>query len=476
MTNKTDLYDHQKAAVDKMLRLKVGALFMEMGTGKTRVALEIIKHRLDAGKIDHVLWLCPCSVQENLRQDIDKHSDLRRLPGVLTICGIETLSTSMRTCERLMSEVTTHKTFLIVDESSLVKNPVALRSVHIQEIADKCPYRMILNGTPVTKFEADLFSQWRILDWRILGYRSFYSFAANHLEYDKDRHEKVVRALNVDYLTRKMAPYTYQCRKEDVFTLPKKTEEIYDFCLTPRQEMEYERVIERLLTSLDDMSDAAIYRLFGALQGVVSGFSIRIDDDNSVHRSPMFEEPEQNPRITALLDVIGEIPDGEKILIFCTYVQEVVDVMATIEKKWGDQAVEFTGAVNLRQREQALRSFAGNKRFMIANKNCGAFGLNLQFCRNVVFYSHDWNWGTRAQAEDRVHRLGQENEVKIVDIVASDTIDRQIMRCLQRKERLSDNFKQRIDRQSAIDFLKGGVKNGENLSQAKCVRGNKGTA
>ena len=470
MTLKTELYPHQSEAVNKLIKLKIGALFMEMGTGKTRVALEMIKRRLDAGKIERVLWLCPCSVKGNLLNDIRKHSDLDELPDVLTICGIETLSSSVRTCSALLELVQTHTTFLIVDESSLIKNHAALRSIHITQIASHCPYRMILNGTPVTKFEADLYSQWNILDWRILGYRSFYAFAANHLEYDKDRPGRIVRALNVDYLARKIAPYTYQCLKSEVYKLPDKHYSERTFFMTAEQSEVYDMVIETLLTDLDDMSDAAIYRLFGALQGVVSGFNIDIDKELKVTRSPLFKAPEDNPRIEALMREVNEIPADEKALIFCTYTQEIKDVEAVLEKHFPGQTVLFYGDVPQKKRQDNIDAFRESKRFMIANKSCGAYGLNLQFCHRLIFYSHDWNWGTRAQAEDRVHRLGQEHDVEITNIKASCSIDAQIIRCLDRKERLSDKFKSQVDKQSAIAFLKGGT-DGKDLSEAKRVRG-----
>ena len=47
MKFKTELLDHQRKAVDKLKKLKVGALFMEQGTGKTRTALELINIRLN---------------------------------------------------------------------------------------------------------------------------------------------------------------------------------------------------------------------------------------------------------------------------------------------------------------------------------------------------------------------------------------------------------------------------------------------
>ena len=88
----TEMYPYQKEAVEKLLPLRIGALYMEMGTGKTRTALEIIQKRLERGKISKVLWLCPCSVMKNLEADLDKHAtDWRDL---ITISGIESLSNS----------------------------------------------------------------------------------------------------------------------------------------------------------------------------------------------------------------------------------------------------------------------------------------------------------------------------------------------------------------------------------------------
>ena len=97
----TDLYEHQIRCIDKLRKIKIGALYLEMGTGKTRTALELIKIRLEKGRINHVLWLCPCSVKENLRRDIIKHtgSDCK---DIITICGIETLSSSIRTNAELL--------------------------------------------------------------------------------------------------------------------------------------------------------------------------------------------------------------------------------------------------------------------------------------------------------------------------------------------------------------------------------------
>jgi SNF2 family DNA or RNA helicase len=221
------------------------------------------------------------------------------------------------------------------------------------------------------------------------------------------------------------------------------------------------------------MSDAAIYRLLSSLQGVTSGFRMKLG--KHITREPMFPNPADNPRIEALLYELDAVPPEDKVLIFCTYTREIEDVAACINARWPGQAVTFYGEVPQKVRQSRIDAFREDKRFLVANKSCGAFGLNLQFCHRVVFYSHDWNWGTRAQAEDRVHRFGQTHDVEITDIVARESIDGSILACLTRKETLSDAFKREMEQQSGKNFLRGGP-NGKNLSEAKRIRGRAGTA
>lgn len=426
---------------------------MEQGTGKTRTALEFIKIRLDAGKIDRALWLCPCSVKKNLALDIAKHSDVE--PGIITICGIETLSSSARAASQLMRLVESHEVQLIVDESALVKNPRAIRSERITALAAKCPYRMILNGTPVSRTEADLFQQFYILDWRILNYRSYYSFAANHLEYDEKYRGKIRRVLNIDYLTDKIAPYTFQIKKDECLTLPEKDSSVCWFSMTEEQEEHYHEVVDRFLDlellSEQTGSSAFIYKVFTALQQVSSGQRILSGPMETIRREPFFTDPEDNPRIMALLETISET-DGEKAVIWCKFREEIDDILEVLQRR-GLPAVRFDGSVNQKKRQENLSKFAGETRFLVANKTCAGFGLNLQFCRNAIYYNNDWNWATRAQSEDRLHRIGQNQTVRLWDIAGNNSIDERILDCLTRKGNMADEFRMAVKSRNLSDWL-----------------------
>lgn len=455
MRTKTELLPHQAAAVGKLRRLKIGALYMEQGTGKTRTALELVKLRMDAGKIDGALWLCPCSVKRNLALDLRKHADIES--GVITICGIETLSGSVKTAAELLGQVKSRKTMLIVDESALVKNASALRTQRITLIASYCPYRVILNGTPVSNNEADLFAQWFLLDWRVLGYRSWYTFANNHLVFDDKYPEKVRNVKNTAYLADRIAPYTFQIKKEECLELPEKTGFTRCFDLTDAQTAHYADVVERfcalIALSEDTGSNAYISKLLTACQEVASGKRVVSEPTETLRHEPFFGNPEDNPRMQTLLSVIGET-GGEKCVIWCRYRMEIDDVMSVLERR-GLSAVRFDGSVNQRARQNNLAAFAANTRFLVANKTCAGFGLNLQFCRNAIYYSNDWSWGTRAQSEDRLHRIGQNQTVRLWDISANHTLDERILDCLASKGNLVDEFKRALRKRNFADWLRG---------------------
>lgn len=472
MTLKTKLMQHQNVGVEKLLPLKIGALYMEMGTGKTRTALEIIARRYEKGKLDKVLWLCPFSVQSNLKADLDKHSD--GWENIIHVHGIESLSSSARLYSELLESIT-DKTMLVVDESNLAKNGLAIRSRRIVALAESCKYRMILNGTPISRNETDLFNQWYILDWRVLGYQSYYAFAANHVEYDEVTH-RIRRTLNTDYLVDKIAPYSYQVKRSECIDIPNKEYSIWHWDMTSEQVAEYAQVADILLMDVDELLPSTIYRMFSGLQAVISGLHVNVDTEHFT-TAPMFQEIDDNPHIKALNQLLQYHIGEDKAIIFCKYTHEIDDVLTLLKREYGTQsAVSMYGEDSLKERQANIESFRTSSQFLVANKSCAGYGLNLQFCHNIVYYSNDWDYSTRIQSEDRVHRLGQAETVNIYDMVCNESLDVRIVACLQRKEMLLDSIKNDLKNAGAEEqraFLRGvvfgknkktrGALNGEDL-------------
>ena len=426
---------------------------MPMGTGKTRTMLQIIKNKLDKGKFEKVIWLCPCSAKENINKDFKKH--IKSGLDIFLIAGIESLSSSIRLNSFLLEYVKKYKCMLVVDESLKIKNVRAIRSTNIIRLGGYCKYKFILNGTPISRDEKDIFGQWYFLDWRILGYKSEHTFNRNHVLEVDGRNGKYFKMVNVDYITRKIAPYTYQIKKEEAITLPKKIYKDVYFDLDVIHYEKYIEIAEYLISLMDNNEPNTVYRLFSHLLNVTSGYAYTIDDkNNKTHKYSFYEKAIDNPRIICLLNQLDIIGENKKVIIFCEFISEIDSIVEILTNKYGaSQVVRYDGTVSQKQRNINEELFKSKARFFIANKDCAGYSLNLQFCDTVIYYNNDWDQGTRSQSEDRVHRIGQINEVKYINIIASDTIENKVIDCLKNKTDLVKWFRESIDKNKDKEFI-----------------------
>lgn len=455
-STKTELMPHQAEAIDKVLPTRVSGLFMDMGTGKTRTTIELAKIR--AVKIDHVIWCCPVSLKETIRQEILKHTDCediyvfdnktaqRLIPNDYRwyIVGIESLSSSDRVTIALNS-IITENTFIVVDESSYIKGHNSMRTKRITFLSEKARYRTILTGTPLSQGIVDLYSQMYFLSPKILGYKSFYSFANNHLEYHPDYPGLIVRSHNVPYLAEKIKPYVYQCTKDECLSIPHKLFDTRYIQLTEEQETAYEHAKDVFFDEQMEQeeeghgfSSMAIFHLFTSLQTICCGFIHEKDKD--IKTLP-------NNRINALLDAVHAIPDKEKVLIWGKYVHSVNEIVSALQEEFGEKSVAvFNGTLSPGAREHELDKFKNGARFMVATQSCGGHGLNLQFCCYQIFYANGFKYSERLQAEDRCHRHGQHRKVTYIDIYAIESIDERIRDSLNKKGDALSSFRDEIDR------------------------------
>lgn len=455
LTFLTEPMEHQQRAIDKLLNVKVGALYMDMGTGKTRTALGLATPRRADAKVDCILWLCPVSVKRTIADEVEKHLlganyELVETSGVMDwtadiyIAGLESLSQSLSLNFALLELTEKRRCFTVVDESSLVKNHLAKRTRSIWRFGERSEYKLILSGTPISNNEQDLYSQWYFLDPRILGYTSFYSFAANHLEYDSRIPGRVVRAHNVEHLVNKMAPFVYQVRKDECLDLPPKSYSRRYYRMDEVQYWEYEHgkthffdIMERYDDWHRDIS-TIVFRLFSLLQKVVSGKTWDWKD--------LFDNPLKNPRVQLLLETIMDLPTDSKAIIWCKYTHEI-EMIGEVLTQAGYESARLYGELTVKERERELERFKTDAEFLVANKGCGAFGLNLQFANYAIYYSNDWSWQTRSQSEDRIHRTGQTENVHIIDLICENSIDERIYTSLMNKESLAESFRREIDKQ-----------------------------
>lgn len=448
------LYNHQREAFEKLRKFKVGALFMDMGTGKTRTALELIKDKVNAGKVDKVIWACPCLAKTNIKNELYKQ--VKSGHEHFMIVGIESLSSSVRLNSYLYYYVQDHRCLIVCDESSKIKNFDAKRSQNLIRLGEFCDYKYILNGTPISRNEIDLFSQMYFLDWRILGYKSQWSFERNHVTRDKENWNRILDIRNTDYLAKRTSLYSYQVKLEDCHDMPKQIYEKVYFDLEYKSAVNYSEMANDLLFEVDEMKPSTIYRLFGVLLSITSGY---IYDRQSVKKIKFLNDEKSNPRLECLLDVVADL--GGKVIIYAKFIDEILAIEKMLNRVYGDgSAVTFYGELSKKERNKNEESFKNKARFLITNKASSSFSMNWQFCNQIIYYNNDWDWGTRSQSEKRIYRIGQEKPCLYIDIVADGTIEEHVMDCLVRKEDLADSFGKRIENKSfkelvAYNKLKG---------------------
>jgi hypothetical protein len=450
---RTDLMAHQEAAVAKLLPSRVGALLMEMGTGKSRAVIELARVR--AAKWDRFIWFCPVSLKETVLYEILKHTDLDEsqvcvfggktsaatvpMDRIFYVVGIESMASGNRVV-LAVNKIVTRESFVVVDESSYIKSPWALRTQRITGICARAKYRAILTGTPFTQGVVDLYSQMKFLSPKILGYNSFWSFANNHLQYEvkpdawgrEKSTGRIIHSHNHDYLAGKIAPYVYQIRKSECLTLPDKVYETVAFAMSPVQRGWHEEaksfyLLER---NLDDWTALWIFRLFTALQTIACGFWTRDNPDTGVRETVLIK----HRRLEMLHATIAEIPGDEKIIVWSKYRRCMDDICGALSAEHGaDQVCRYDGTLSEKQRGAELARWRQDARFFVATQSTGGHGLSLNESNHAIFYANGFKYSERIQSEDRIHRIGQAVSPTYVTIHASGSIDDRITAALDKK-------------------------------------------
>lgn len=444
---KTEMFEHQKKAFDKLKKLKVSALFMDTGTGKTRTAIEFIDYRFSKEKIDRVIWLCPVSCKGGLIEDIEKHSyyTAAKIENYtdedICVVGLESISQSNRTYLK-MRNLITDKTYCIIDESHYIKNPDSIRSIRMMKEKDNFKYRTVMTGTPMTNGYQDLFTQLFFLHPAILGYNSFAAFAKNHIVYSEDRPDQILKVEDTEYITRRMNPYCYEVNKDECTDLPDKTYQKIYFNMDSEQTSYYFKAREVLVNDLIDFENLKatdIFMMFNILHRIACGYV-----DIVFKKQHFFFKG--NKRVNEFGKVIKSIDlKSNKCIVWYRYNSDLESIKSYFEKE-DIEAAYLNGEQNENEKESNLKAFKNNINILVANISTGAVGHNLQCANYMIYYDNTFDFGDRYQSEDRMYRIGQEKNCTIIDLIAENTIDERISKCLDRKSNALEELRSEINR------------------------------
>lgn len=464
---KTKPYKHQLDEFLLTRDAKYWARFWDMGTGKSKIAIDEAAWLYDNGKIDTVLILSnkgsydtwfdkqiPAHLPDHIPRFVThwtssggkKHEQtydqLFKVKGLrFLVMNIEALSLSDSPAMRLAQRLATFTRCLcVVDESSSIKNPKAHRTKNLLKLSKLFAYRRIMTGTPASNGPLNVYSQAEFLNPYLLGHSSYYSFRNEYcvLVDMKVRSpkgslvefKKITGFKNLENLKKVMHPWSSVIKKEDCLDLPPKIYETYTVELTDEQRRIYDDLKERSIAELSAESlvtaKLALTKVL-RLQQVLCGY---VPDEEG--RCVEIDEK----RTSALMEILEEA--SGKVIIWSRFITPIERIATAIKKDYEEASVvTYYGATE--DRGAAVNRFQeGTARFFVGNPQTAGYGITLTAANTVIYYANSFDLEHRLQSEDRCHRIGQTRSVTYIDLVAKDTVDVKILAALRSKRKVQD--------------------------------------
>jgi SNF2 family DNA or RNA helicase len=484
---KTTPFKHQEQAFLLSRDRDSFALFMEQGTGKTKVAIDTACWLFGKGEIDLLIVIAPNGVHTNwvvneipthapehycvqaaiYRSSMTKAEEAKINAVLNSKFGLKVLAFNIEALATKKGQtiignlVNSMRSMIVVDESTIIKNHKAIRTKALLKIAKQARYRRILTGTPVTQGPLDVFSQFQFLDPYILQTQSYYAFRGRYavmkeVKSNGRTFQTVQSYVNLDELQSLISPHSFRVTKDECLDLPEKVYTKLYVELSPSQKRIYTDLKKSIIAEFNGKFMSATMGLTKILrlQQIVGGFFVQDQElvDLDIDFDQLGDMPEApqivhrpepidlvNSRVQSLMDFLEDTQG--KVIIWARFRAEIESIALAIGQKYGFQSiVEYHGGVDPSTRVLNIEKFQKDPavKYFIGHVQAGGKGLTLHAANTVIYYSNDFSLENRLQSEDRAHRIGQTKSVLYVDMIASDTIDETIVTVLRNKRNIAD--------------------------------------
>lgn len=424
------LFSHQQEALKQTEEFQNIAFYHGMGLGKTytgsqamfrfnnRVNLVICQKSKVQDWLEHFELYDKEYYNHNLWYDLTDKNGLEAFLYVIKDHGYTQRIIGVINYElawRRKKELKDLKDFtLMLDESSLIQNPKAKQTKFIMSL--KPSHVILLSGTPVGGKYENLWTQCRLLGWKI----SQDIYDQTYVNWDKIEVQGIPHRIvrkedpykNVDRLKKKLKSHGA------VFL---KTEEALDL---PLQRFQIVRV-----------DSSADYRKFVRYGSVVLQEGVQLTADSSLTRllyarqlCGLYSKDKQQ----AVRDLIQSTQD--RLIVFYNFNGEL-DRLKKICQEEGRPVSEINGHnKDLTAYETETNSVT------LVQYQSGSMGLNLQEANKMIFYSLPLSSEHFEQAKKRIHRIGQEKTCFYYILICRNSVEEQILQTLEERKDFTDEL------------------------------------
>lgn len=428
-------HKYQDYAIKFIKKSKVSALLLDMGLGKTVITLTAIKELLfDSFEIARVLVIAPLRVaRDTWKGEIEKwnHLDIleysvvvgnekERLDALNKKSDIYLINRENVDWLINKSGVPFNYDMIVIDELSSFKSHSSKRFRALMKVRPKVKRIVGLTGTPSSNGLMDLWAEFRLLDMGERLGKFIGQYRERYFKPDKRNgpiiysYKPLPNAENVLY--KRISDITVSMKAEDYLKMPGKINNEVFVNLSDKEREIYETLKKDLVVSIKDKDIDAVNAaaLSNKLLQMASG-SVYDENKNMIHI--------HDRKLDALEDLI-EGANGKPVLIAYWYKSDLKRIKEKFDVKELKTSEDF-------------RKW-NNKEIKVAliHPASAGHGLNLQAGGStLIWFSLTWSLELYEQTNARVYRQGQKETVVIYHILAKDTIDEDVIKALENKNK-----------------------------------------
>lgn len=450
---KTPMWDHQARGFQFGLQKRAALLAMDMGTGKSKVAIDLCNARRSAC----VVILCPKSVAGVWIREFAKHSKAEYFVEnhVLgntkkAIKAIEKKESLHWANHRFRVHIINHEAAwrkhmavalkklpidcLIIDECHRAKDPKGAFSNFCYELSLYSHFVLGLTGTPMAHSPLDIFAQFRFLDCAIFGL-NVHRFHHRYAEFEKIEVDgtfvdgrrvggrtvnRILRVKNQDELHKEFYRLAYRVTKEEALDLPDLSFQSYPLELSGLARPVY-----------DDMENWLVAEIAA---GRVTARNCLAKTVRLRQIATGFAQPERAKiqqvsahKYAAILDILTDA--GEPVVFACNFVPEI-GLVKKAAKKLGLKYGEISGRVHdLTEHSEMPEGIEA----MAVMMKSGGVGIDLTRSALGVLVSPTFSLGDHDQFISRMHRPGQTQHTRFIRLETRGTIEPIVYKALKKR-------------------------------------------